>query len=194
MQTVSFPEFLTLSLLGIRWEGKVTEDPITHVATPKQSKITYHLEFLGEQWFYYYEGERAEDVVKYFCEKFNLISEYVGDNAWILRETILGKVQKETNLLRARARSVRGISKMLSKHEQRMSDWDRKEPTGNEKVCADYREAYAQMVAFGQTFVGHELDLSHTRTCQACRFWKAEHDRKIKKVNSKPGVQIDEVA
>ena len=151
MQTVSFPEFLSLSLLGIRWEGKITENPISHVATPERSKIVYHLEFIGDHWFYHHEGERAEDVVDYFCKKFHLTSEYIGDNAYILRETISGRVQKASNLLRARARSAQGLSKMLSKDEQSIMDVALEpEPTEHEKVCRDYHQAYVEMVAFGK--------------------------------------------
>ncbi len=195
MQQVTFPEFLTLSHLGIRWDGKITEDPTTGVRTPEWSKVAYHIDFHGEEWSYHYDGERVEDVVAEFCRKFNLISEEIGYNAFILHETISGKVKNQQNLLHARARAVNGIYTALYKNRERMEQiaLERAHRKVSEE-CKEYHSAYAEMTAFGQIYGGEILDPSHPRTCQMCRFWKAEHDRKIAKVNSKPGTLIDEVS
>ncbi|MHB1316436.1 MAG: hypothetical protein ACYCZW_01090 [Minisyncoccota bacterium] len=191
MELFSNKDFGNLSLLGILWDGKISEDHKTGVRSPKRSKIVYHLQFIGEHWDYHYEGERAEDVVDYFCKKFKITAEHVGYDAYILRETLPGKVRNPSSFLFARFRSVQGIYKMLWKNEQRIIDIAREPADGDE--CHEYHNAYAEMTAFGQTFGGSKLDPSHTRKCQKCRFWKAEHDRKIAKVDSKPGTHIDEV-
>lgn len=172
MEKVTFSNFLTLSLLGIRW------DAVT-------SKVVYHLELNGPEL--YHDKEEMADVVKKFCGKFSITAEVIGDVAFILREEMPVAVMNPRSLLKARARAVNGIYIMVQMDRVRREEFD------DESECKSYQSAYAETVAFGKTFGGSKLDPSHTRKCQKCRFWKAEHDRKIAKVDSKPGTHIDEV-
>ena len=174
MEKVTFSQFLTLSLLGIRRDGEV-------------SKVVYHLELNGPN-LYHDEAEMA-DVVAKFCGKFNVTAEVIGDVAFILRENLPVTVMNPRSLLKARARSINGIYIMVQTDRVRREEFDDE----SESECKSYQSAYAETVAFGKTFGGSKLDPSHTRKCQKCRFWKAEHDRKIAKVDSRPGTMIDEV-
>lgn len=194
MQSITKTDFATLSVLGCYKQGysrlacsNQNGQLLTIVPGKLQPRelasgewlIHYFVQFDEEIFQSHYEGAAPMDVVQWLKDSRNLTLNYewLGGDAFILCEIVSSDIRDLAGLLKSRMRSLAQSYNGLHKRAGWMSEEDLP------KDCEAFQRAWRDIIFFGHAVEEgqDELLASHPKTCQKCRFWKAEQDSEVEK-------------
>lgn len=194
MKSVTRKDFATLSFLGCYKQGtrQLVCNSIGNLLTITSGKlhsrklnageclIHYIVEFDDDAFQSYYGGVGPADVVQSLKDSRNLMLDYewMGGDSFLICEIMHEEIRDVDGLLKARMRSIAQVHRGIVDNIYRFAE-------DLPKDCDDFQYAAMEMTAYGH-LVGaagkEELLVSHPRICQKCRFWNAERDARIAKM------------
>ena len=196
MKSVIRKDFATLSFLGCYRQGtrQLVCNSIGNLLTITSGKlhsrklnagewlIHYVVEFDDDNTFQtYYEGAGPADIVQSLKDSRSLTFDYewMGGASFLICEIMHEEIRDVDGLLKARMRSIaqvhRGLMDNIHRMPEEMLPID----------CDDFQFAEIEMTIHGRLITqakNAERVAVHPRTCQGCRFWKAERDARIAKL------------